>query len=63
MAKINVEGRNRTRLYNIPVRRNHLGLELFLRVGIRKNTKFISATFSTMETAVEDKDYVNELGW
>ena len=36
LAKINVKGRNRIRLYNIPVRRNHLGSELFLCVGIRK---------------------------
>ena len=35
-AKINVEGRNTTWAYIIPVRRNNLGAELFLPVEIRK---------------------------
>ena len=60
LAKNNVKGRNRTRLYNIPVPRNHLGAELFLRVGIGEKMKFQSALSSTMEAAVEVKDYIRD---
>ena len=54
-AKINVEGRNTTWAYIIPVRRNNLGAELFLQVGIGKNDKFRS---TSMEATIEVKDYV-----